>query len=123
MEQTDVRRVRGAREQTTILQIQGPLTLKTLSGLQDALRRPDTMDVIVDLSAVPFVDSAGLGVLIGHFAHSQKNGTKFAITGVGARVNMLLKITKADSVLPIFIDTQAAESSFQAADASPAASA
>jgi len=112
MDQTDVRRLRGAREQTTIVQVQGPLTLRTLSGFQDAVRRPDITDTIVDLAAVPFVDSAGLGAILGLFAHAQKNGSKFAVTGVGARVNMLLKITKADSVLPIFIDSQAAENSF-----------
>jgi hypothetical protein len=36
-------------------------------------------------------------------------------------VDMLLRMTKADTVLPIFIDTQAAESSFLAADAPPTA--
>src|SRR5271166_1795704 len=98
MEPTDVRRVPGAREGTTIVQVQGPLTLKTLSGFQDAVRQPDTADTIIDLSAVPFIDSAGLGAILGHWVHTQKNGNKFAVTGVSARVKMLLKITKADSV-------------------------
>ena len=68
MDQTDVRRLRGAREQTTIVQVQGPLTLRTLSGFQDAVRRPDITDTIIDLAAVPFVDSAGLGAILGLFA-------------------------------------------------------
>jgi anti-sigma B factor antagonist len=121
MQQTDVRRVRGARERTTIVQIHGPLTLKTLSDFQEAVRRPDTTDTIIDLAEVPFIDSAGLGALLGHYVHTQKNGSKFAVAGVGARVNMLLKMTKADTVLPTFIDTQAAENSFLAADGAPAA--
>jgi anti-sigma B factor antagonist len=123
MDQTDVRRLRGAREQTTIVLVQGPLTLKTLAAFQDAVRQPDITDTIIDLTAVPFVDSAGLGAILGHFVHTQKNGSKFAIAGVGARVNLLLKTTKADSLFPLFIDTQAAESSFHLGDAAPAASA
>jgi anti-sigma B factor antagonist len=121
MDQTDIRRLRGAREQTTIVQVHGPLTLKTLSAFQEVVRRPDITDTIIDLTAVPFIDSAGLGSLLGHYVHTQKNGSKYAVTGVGARVNMLLKMTKADTVLPIFIDSQEAESSFSAADAASSA--
>lgn len=122
MEQNDVRRLRGTRERTTIIQVHGPLTLKTLSPFQDAVRHVDTTDTIIDLTAVPFVDSAGLGAILAHYAHTRKNGSQFAVTGVGARVRMLLSITKADTVLPIFQDAQAAESSFHTADASPVAS-
>jgi len=121
MGETDVRCVPGTRQQTTIIEIAGPLTLKTLSGFQDALRRPELTDTIIDLAAVPFIDSAGLGAILGHYVHTQNTGSKFALTGVGARVKMLLKITKADSVLPMFTDVRAAESSFQAGGASPAA--
>jgi anti-sigma B factor antagonist len=123
MEQGEVRVIRGSRANTTIVQIEGPLALKTVTLFQEAMRDPSITDTIVDLTAVPFVDSAGLGAILTHFVHTTKNGHNFAITGVGTRVKMMFKTTRADSVLPMFINNQAAETGFGGTDAFPTAKA
>jgi len=115
MEQIEIRRVPGTRESTVILQIIGPLTLATLFDLQAALRELGTADAIIDLTDVPYIDSAGLGAILSQWAHAQRNSAKFAVAGMCERVVTLLKITKVDSLLPAFPTVAAAEASFAAA--------
>ena len=51
----------GATGSTTILRLKGPLTISTLFLLQDTLREIPDGDTVIDVSEVPYIDSAGLG--------------------------------------------------------------
>jgi anti-anti-sigma factor len=68
---------------------------------------------------VPYIDSAGLGVVLSHWAHTQRIGAKFAVVAMPDRVRVLLQMTKVDTLLPIFPTAADAERSF--ADAASAA--
>jgi anti-sigma B factor antagonist len=87
----------GAR----IVSLRGPLTLQTLFDLQNTLRQEHS-DLIIDLSEVPFMDSAGLGAILSAYASCQRNGKSFALAGVSSRVTVLLEVTKVNTLLPIF---------------------
>lgn len=112
MDRIDIRRVAGTQDNSTILRLFGPLTLRTLGDLRTALEEPGLGNTIVDLAGVPFVDSAGLGALLSHWTNSQKTGAKFAVVGASERVQTLFRITKIIDVLPIFANAEAAERSF-----------
>jgi len=117
MENLEVRRSAGTGD-TTILQLQGPLTMATLFDFQKAVRQPDLKNLILDLSGVPYIDSAGLGVILSAWAHSQRTGSKFAVTNVSDRVRVMLNMTRVDSMLPQFRTPEEAERSFNATAAS-----
>jgi len=123
MEQIEIRRRPGALVTTTVLELSGPLTLSTLFDLQSILREPGYGDTIIDLSGVPFIDSAGLGTILSHWAHTQRAGDKFAVVGASERVQVLFKITKVESLLPMFATAEEGERSFATATGSAAASA
>ena len=57
--------------------------------------------VIFDLSEVPYIDSCGLGLIVGHFVRCQSKGIAFIAAGVGSRVLDLFKTTKVDHLFPI----------------------
>jgi anti-anti-sigma factor len=61
---------------------------------------------------VPYIDSAGLGVLLGHWSHTQRGSHKYALVGMSPRVHTIFEITHTDTVLPIFATQAEAESSF-----------
>ena len=84
-----------------VVTLRGPVTLETLFDLQNTLRQEHT-DLIIDLSGVPYMDSAGLGALLTAYASCQRNGKKFALTGISSRVMVLLEVTKINTLLPIF---------------------
>jgi len=112
MEQMEVVREAGVTGSTTIFRLKGPLTLSTLLGLQDCLRETPDVDTVIDVSEVPYIDSAGLGTILSRWSHTQRTGHKFAVTGISPRIEVLLEITKVNTVLPMFKTAAEADLSF-----------
>ena len=56
--------------------------------------------VVLDLSAVVFMDSSGLGALVGVLKQCGRRGD-LALAGVGASVLELLKLTRMDRVFAL----------------------
>jgi len=108
----DVVQEAGPSPDVTVFRLKGPFVLGTMFAFQAALREPVVKGVIIDLSEVPYIDSAGLGVLLGHWSHTQRGGHKFALAGMSPRVLTIFQITHTDTVLPIFATQAEAEASF-----------
>src|SRR5438067_2797875 len=109
MEQLEVSRALGATGLTAILRLSGPLTLASLHALEQSLREIGDVDTVIDVRRVPYIDSAGLGVIMGRWSESQQGNRKFALTGTHRRIDMLLEITQLNTVLPIFATPEEAE--------------
>jgi anti-sigma B factor antagonist len=92
-----------------VIKLSGPLTLRTLFEFQEAARRHDGHALIVDAAGVPYMDSAGLGAIIGVYASCQRTGQKFAISGVPERVQVLFEMTGVMGMLPCFASIDEAE--------------
>ena len=97
----------GAR----ILRLSGPLTIQTLFDFQQIVREETSKPIILDLSGVAYMDSAGLGCVVSAFTSCQRNQRAFAITGIADRIQTLFAVTHVDGLLPCFDSLQAAESS------------
>jgi len=105
-------RKEGKLPGTRILTLNGPLTLRNLFELQAEFRTdPQPKLSILDLSGVPYMDSAGMGLIINHYVHCQNAGTKMIAAGVSPRVHELFKMTKVDSIIPQTATVEAAEAS------------
>jgi len=102
----------GAREGQRIYKLSGPLTISTLFDFQAAVRAETSPTVIVDLSQVPYIDSAGLGSVVNAHVSCVSSGRQFAIVGMSDRVRTLFKITRVEQVLPIFTSLDEAEKRF-----------
>ena len=99
----------GSRADTVILRLQGPLTLTTLFSLQDELRSHAGPLTILDMSGVPYIDSAGLGTVLMLYVSAEKAGRKLVLAGVSERVMSLIQMTKVDTVLKMYPSVEAAE--------------
>jgi anti-sigma B factor antagonist len=74
------------------------------------MRRGDAPKVaILDLSRVPYMDSAGMGSVINFFTHCQKNSVRLLIAGVSPRVSELFKMTGVDTLIPMTTSVDEAE--------------
>lgn len=73
------------------------------SAMQDAEARAGGKGalVLVDLSEVEFMDSSGLGVLIGHHRELQEAGGELRII-TGEAALKILRLTSLDSVFGIY---------------------
>jgi anti-sigma B factor antagonist len=100
----------------TILTVTGDLVIgepettfkKTITRLLEEGR----VNLLVDLSAVGFLDSSGLGALVRALMLAQKEGGSAKLLHAGPQVRKLLQLTKLDSVFEIHEDLEAAVSSF-----------
>ncbi len=101
----------GTKEGTVILKLVGPLTLGNMFTLQNDLRAMKPACLIVDMTDVNYMDSAGLGVLMNAFVAADDGNRKFLLAGVNQRIMSLLEMTKVDQVLKLFPSVEAAEAS------------
>lgn len=99
----------GSRDGIEILSISGPFTLGNMFQLQRALQELHPPYLIFDLSQVPYMDSAGLGLLVNFYVAAQKNGRKMAVVGASQRIMALFEMTKVDSLLKLYPTVEAAE--------------
>jgi anti-sigma B factor antagonist len=100
----------GAKEGTVVLTLDGPFTLRNIFQFQGELRALKPACLIMDMTSVPYMDSAGLGVIMNYFVSAQGSGRKLLLVGVNERIKSLLEMTKVDSVLRMCDSVEAAES-------------
>ena len=85
-----------------VLKVKGPLIAENLSLFMNAVRGEQSPTIILDLSQVPYVDSAGLGSLVSSYVSHHKAGRRFVLTGVNNRVLQLFQITRVEPLFLIF---------------------
>jgi anti-anti-sigma factor len=86
-----------------VLTLSGPLTANNSATFQNAMRREEPADtVILDFSEVPYVDSAGLGLLVSAHVSRQKSGRKMILSGINPRVQKLFEVTRVADLFLIF---------------------
>lgn len=98
----------------TLLSVIGEIDLWSADRLRDALATAvdpaAPPQVIVDLRAVSFIDSTGLGVLAGALRASRDGAGDLALVVGPGPVSKVLSVTGMDRVFPIFGDLPAAKS-------------
>jgi anti-sigma B factor antagonist len=86
----------------SVLRLHGPLTAATLSQFQVAFRALTSDTIFIDLTDVPYVDSAGLGGLVSVYISCQKTARRVILAGVNARVAKLFEVTKLQQLFLTF---------------------
>ena len=66
----------------------------------------DVPDVVVDLTGVEFLDSAGVGVLVGLFKNSRLRGGRARFCGMTPGVRSVLELIQLDRIFEIYDDVE-----------------
>jgi anti-anti-sigma factor len=103
--------VDGQSEGTKVLKLIGPLTLTTMFSFQNEFRAIKPQVLILDLSETPYMDSAGLGLIMNYYVSAEGSGRKMLLASVNERVLSLLEMTKVDKVLKSYPTVETAEAS------------
>jgi anti-sigma B factor antagonist len=109
-EKMDIVTTVGTREGQKVLALKGPLTIHTIFNFQTAVREESGSALIIDFSNVPFMDSAGLGALVGARVALQKANRPLAIAGLNTQVKALLDMSKVSPFFRIFATVEEAQS-------------
>ena len=84
-----------------VLQIDGPLSFDRVEPLQDFLKQmweAGADKLIIDLTACPYVDSAGLATLASAARRAYRLNRSFLLVGISTQIRNLLRLTRLDQV-------------------------
>jgi anti-sigma B factor antagonist len=104
----------GDRGDLTVVTVKGEVDLHTAPSLKESvadLVSSGRSRIAVDLSGVEFMDSTGLGVLIGALKRCREAGGSLALVSPREPVLKVLAITGLDKVFSIHTDVEQASSS------------
>jgi anti-sigma B factor antagonist len=84
------------------------------SILRDNLKRilGSTRQIVLNLSGVSYIDSGGLGTLVGVYSSARAGGADIKLTGLGQRLRDVLQITKLVTVFEVYDTEQEAIATF-----------
>ena len=90
------------KNQSHILRLSGPLILTTLPDFQSKVWTVQSNNLVLDLTDVPYIDSAGIGALVGTYVRHQRDESGVSLVGVNDRVHAALKIAHIEPFFRFF---------------------
>jgi anti-sigma B factor antagonist len=72
-----------------------------------------TRQIILNLAGVTYIDSGGLGTLVGVYSSARSGGADIKLTGLGQRLRDVLQITKLVTVFEVYDTEQQAIAAFR----------
>jgi anti-sigma B factor antagonist len=87
----------------TIVTVAGPIDITTVAGLRERLFELAVtgQPLIADLDQVGFIDSTGLGVLVGTAKRAASAGGMLQVVSAQSNIRKLFRITGLDSEIPL----------------------
>ena len=78
----------------------GRITLATSSLLQQTIRGliPQTKRIVLDLTDVNYIDSTGIGAMVGVYLSAKKAECDFRVANAQPRIRDLFEITKLSAI-------------------------
>ena len=88
---------------TATLRCSGRLVTTTTGILQTEVRGllPDTKRIVLDLTDLGYMDSSGLGTIIGLYVSAKSAGTRLEMINLSKRVHELFSITNVLSLFEV----------------------
>jgi anti-sigma B factor antagonist len=74
------------------------------TALRQELKRllGSTRQIVLNLSGVSYIDSGGLGTLVGVYSSARAAGADIKLTGLGQRLRDVLQVTKLVTVFEVY---------------------
>jgi anti-anti-sigma factor len=99
------------RESDVVVHVVGEVDFRTVPGLREALTDALVLAssrtggrVLLDLSALAWMDSLGLGVLVASFKRARASEVGFALVDPSAKALAILRLARIDQVIPVIDD-------------------
>jgi anti-sigma B factor antagonist len=106
--QLDLEKLSSSDEGNLVTRLNGKLRLETVHNFIQTLRPEPTAHLVLDMSGVSFLDSAGVGALVSLFVHRRNIGKSFAIAGLTQQGMAVLQVAGLVKLLPNFPTVEAA---------------
>jgi anti-sigma B factor antagonist len=104
----DLERDPASNGNSLVTRLSGKLSLETVHNFIQTMRPEPAGHLVLDMSGVSFMDSAGVGALVSLFVHRRNAGKSFAIAGLTQQGNAVLQVAGLTKLLPNFPTVDAA---------------
>jgi anti-sigma B factor antagonist len=104
----DLEKVSASNGSNLVTRLNGKLSLETVHNFIQTLRPEPATHLVLDMSGVSFLDSAGVGALVSLFVHRRNLGKSFAIAGLTQQGMAVLQVAGLVKLLPNFPTVEAA---------------
>jgi len=91
-------------EESILVKVAGEIDVYTAPKLRETLfplSEKTRVNIVIDLSAVEYMDSTGLGVFVGAFKNVRSNKGTFQLVGLSDRLKRLFEITGLADIMNI----------------------
>lgn len=84
----------------TLVRCTGRIVSSTVSTLQNTVREliPSSKRVVLDLSDVTYLDSSGLGAIVGLYLSARRQNCELKLINLNQRLKELFRLTKLTAV-------------------------
>jgi len=104
----DLEKVPSSNKDLTIYKATGKLSLETVNEFIQKLRAETAMNVVLDMSGINFMDSAGVGALASLFVSRRNQQKKFALAALSAQSTAVVTVAGLQNLLPVYKSTNEA---------------
>ncbi|NPV28571.1 MAG: anti-sigma F factor antagonist [Firmicutes bacterium] len=91
---------------TLIVRVYGEFDLRAADycrrDIDQKLRTQGARHILFNLGGVTFIDSSGLGVILGRYRKVKENGGKVAISDVPPRISRILELSGITRLIPVY---------------------
>ena len=108
----------GSRPGEKVMVLDGVLNAETAFRFRDYVRESEPPTLVVDMSRVKYIDSSGLGVIIGAYVSFERNYRRLLLAGLNDRVWDVFRTCKIDDVFTRYATVADAEQTMAAAEIS-----
>ena len=104
----DLEKSASSTEATTIYHAKGKLSLETVNNFIQQLRPDASSKLVLDLSGVSFLDSAGVGALVSLFVGRRSQGKVLALAALPPQAKAVVMVAGLHNMLPIYATVEEA---------------
>lgn len=85
-----------------VVKLRGKLALETVNGFITQLRAEPAQRLILDMSEVSFLDSAGMGALVQLMVHRRNQQKPFALAALTPQAIAVMQVSGLVKLMPTF---------------------
>ncbi|HKE08501.1 MAG TPA: STAS domain-containing protein [Candidatus Acidoferrum sp.] len=98
----DVEKLPSSNQTLTVYTANGKLSLETVNQFLPGLRAETAQRVVLDMSGVSFLDSAGVGALVSLFVSRRNQGKEFGLAALPPQAAAVVTVAGLQNLLPIY---------------------
>ena len=86
-----------------VAKLEGKLVLETVNQFLQTMSPNGAANLVLDMSGVSFLDSAGVGALVQLFVHRRNQSQKFALAALTPQGTAVMQVAGLMKLMPVFL--------------------